>query len=85
MPIDPERLRALVKEHPDWYLREFSKALGVCPQAVQKRLVKMGITRKKKTFTYSEKSEAQRQAYLKLIMEIREEPRVSYVFCQGDM
>jgi transposase len=46
--IDPDALLKLLAEHPDWYLSEFSKVLNVCPQAVQKRFVKMGVTRKKK-------------------------------------
>jgi transposase len=46
--ISPERLKELLEKHPDWYFREFAEALGVCHQAVQKKLVRLGITRKKK-------------------------------------
>jgi predicted transcriptional regulator len=31
----------LLEKHPDWYLREFAGALGVCWQAVQKRFAKL--------------------------------------------
>jgi predicted transcriptional regulator len=46
--ISTERLNELVGNHPEWYLWEFAAELGVCRQAVQKKFVKLGITRKKK-------------------------------------
>jgi transposase len=39
--ISPEQLQDLPAKHPDWYLREFTDALGVCYQAVQKKFVKL--------------------------------------------
>jgi hypothetical protein len=58
---DTERLKELAEKHPGWYLREFTEELG--------------ITRKK-TFTYSGKSEERRKGYLKNIRRIPEENRV---------
>jgi transposase len=46
--INKEELLRLLKEHPDWYLREFAEELNVCLQAVDKMLKKLGVTRKKK-------------------------------------
>jgi transposase len=46
--IDPVKLLELVAAHPDWYLYEFAREFGVCEQAIQKRFVKLNITRKKK-------------------------------------
>jgi transposase len=46
--IDPEKLLDLLAAHPDWYLYEFARELGVCEQAIQKRFKKLNITRKKK-------------------------------------
>jgi transposase len=52
--ISTERLKELLEKHPDWYLREFAAELGVCHQAVQKKLVKLGITRKKNFYIFGE-------------------------------
>ena len=46
--IDPEKLRAYVKEHPDDTQREMAAALGRCHQAISQALKRYGITRKKK-------------------------------------
>jgi transposase len=46
--IDPDTLRRLREEHPDWYYSQFAKVFGVSAQAIQKRFAKMKITRKKK-------------------------------------
>jgi transposase len=46
--IDPVKLMELVKEHPDWYLREFAEVFGVSSQAIHKRFVSMQVTCKKK-------------------------------------
>jgi predicted transcriptional regulator len=42
------KLLDLAAAHPDWYLYEFARELGVCAQAIQKRFKKLNITRKKK-------------------------------------
>jgi hypothetical protein len=65
----------LLEEHPDWYLREFAEKFTVCPQAIHKTFEKLGVTRKK-TFTYSEKSEKEREAFLKEIAKIPDKKRV---------
>jgi transposase len=67
--INKEELRRLVDEHPDWYLKEFAEKLNVCFQAVQQMFKKLGITRKK-TCTYSGKSEEKREEYLAQLAKI---------------
>ena len=51
--IDPEKLSAYMKEHPDAYLREIAEVFGFTGEAVRQALVKLSITRKKK-LKYSE-------------------------------
>lgn len=46
--IDPEKLKAYVKEHPDDTQEEIAKKFGCCRQAVSKAMKRLGITRKKK-------------------------------------
>ena len=46
--LDPEKLSAYVKEHPDAYLREIGDVFGVTDDAVRLALIKMKITRKKR-------------------------------------
>ena len=46
--IDPEKLSAYVKEHPDAYLREIAKGFGCTEEAVRQALIKLKITRKKR-------------------------------------
>ena len=53
--IEPERLKEMVENHPDWYLREFAAELGVCLQAIDKRFKALGITRKKNFYLFRKK------------------------------
>ena len=46
--IDPEKLLAYVAANPDAYEREIAAEFGCGRSAVQKRLKKLGITRKKR-------------------------------------
>ena len=46
--IDPEKLSAYVKEHPDAYLREIAEEFGCTDMAVYYALGKLKITRKKR-------------------------------------
>ena len=46
--IDPEKLKAYVKEHPDETQKEMAEAFGCCNQAISKALKRCGITRKKR-------------------------------------
>jgi len=46
--IDPAKLSAYVKEHPDAYLREIAEGFGCTDEAVRQALVKLKITRKKR-------------------------------------
>lgn len=46
--IDSHALLAAISERPDATLSELSEQFGCWPQSIHKRLVKLGITRKKK-------------------------------------
>ncbi|MDE5754221.1 MAG: transposase [Oscillospiraceae bacterium] len=46
--IDPEKLKAYVKEHPDHTQKEMAEAFGCYNQAISKALRRCGITRKKR-------------------------------------
>jgi len=46
--LDPEKLSAYVKEHPDAYLREIAEVFGCTDDAVRLALIKLKITRKKR-------------------------------------
>lgn len=74
--IDKEMLKQAVEEHPDSELSELANLFSCTPQAVFYALKRMKITRKKKTFTYSEKSVAERMAYLLRLEQIPEEKRI---------
>lgn len=45
--IDPEKLKAYVREHPDAYQKEMAEEFGCSATAIQKALKRLGITRKK--------------------------------------
>ena len=45
--IDPEKLRAYVRDHPDAYLREIAEVFQCCQTAIRKTLIRLKITRKK--------------------------------------
>ena len=67
--LDPEKLKAYVKEHPDAYQQEMAERFGCSRQAVQKALKKLGITRKK-TKRYREQRAEQVAKYLEQIAHI---------------
>ena len=46
--IDPEKLLAYMAANPDAYEREIAAEFGCVRSSVQKRLAKLGITRKKR-------------------------------------
>ena len=46
--LDPEKLKAYVKEHPDAYLQEIGDAFGCSDTAVMKAFQRLGISRKKR-------------------------------------
>lgn len=46
--INPERLKAYVKEHPDATQQEMAEEFGCCNQAISKALKRNEITRKKR-------------------------------------
>jgi len=45
--IDPARLAAYIKEHPDAYLKEIAEVFKCNPSSIRKALIKLKITRKK--------------------------------------
>ena len=46
--LDPERLKAYIKAHPDAYLREIAEEFNCCETAVTYALRRLKITRKKR-------------------------------------
>lgn len=46
--IDPEKLKAYVKEHPDSIQKEMAESFGCSVEAISKALKRCGITRKKR-------------------------------------
>lgn len=46
--LDPEKLKAYVKENPDAYLKEIGEVFGCSDTAVSKAFKRLGITRKKR-------------------------------------
>ena len=54
--LDPEKLRAYVKEHPDAYLKEIGEAFGCSDTAVRKAFKRLGITHKKRRSAIASRS-----------------------------
>jgi transposase len=73
--IDPDELRKAVEKKPDSFLKELAEKFNCSAVAIHNRLKQMKITYKK-TFTYSEKSEEKRAAYLKELANIPVRKRV---------
>jgi transposase len=69
--LDPEKLRAHVKKHPDATLKEIQKVFGVSHHAVWVRLGQLGFTLKKT----HKISRAQRGAAVALPARTRKVPR----------
>ena len=46
--IDPEKLRAYIRDNPDAYLREIAEFFQCCQTAIRKALIRLKITRKKR-------------------------------------
>jgi len=74
--IDTKRLLALREANPDWFLRQYAEEFGVCPQAVHQKFIALGLSHKKKTFAYSERSEEKRAKYLKKVARVPVRKRV---------
>ena len=53
--IDSEQLLKAVKDNPDATLEEYAKLFGCCFQAIDRRLRKLGVTRKKNDALRGEK------------------------------
>jgi len=81
--VDPRALLERVEAPPDWILREYAKLFNCSPQAIASRFKKLGITRKKKTTSYQESDEKQRQEFqekVKKIEEKAEEPQEKIIY-----
>jgi transposase len=65
--IDPERLRKLVAEHPDWMQSEYARELNVAQSSICVELQRQKLTRKKITKRYCQRDEAKRQRFAKRI------------------
>jgi transposase len=56
--LDPVKLKAYVKEHPDAYLKEIGEVFGCSDTAVLKAFKRLNITRKKGRNTTANKSQS---------------------------
>lgn len=73
--IDPEKLKAYVKEHPDATQQEMADEFGCCNQAISKALKRNKITRKKTT-RYKEQDPEKVKEYKEKIKNIDPENMV---------
>jgi len=73
--IDKEALKQAVAEKPDAFLKEYAEQFDCTPTAVCYALEKFNITRKKKTFTYSEKSEREREEFTARLKRVPQNKR----------
>jgi transposase len=64
-----EELRQEVQAHPDRFQSEHAEQFGVAQPTISKALKQLGLTRKKKTTTYLEQNETDRQAFLAKLQE----------------
>ncbi len=76
--IDPEKLKAYVKEHPDAYQSEIAKEFNCTPEAIRKAFQRLKITRKKKAICYKEQRKEKVKGYLEQIVTIPFE-NIAYV------
>jgi transposase len=74
--VDPEKLKKIIEEKPDLFLKELAEIFDCSITSIHNRLKNQKITVKKKTFTYSEKSEEDRSKYLEELEKIPEHLRV---------
>lgn len=58
--IDPVKLEAYVKEHPDAYLTELAAEFNCATSSIHEALTKLGLVRKKKTKRYGEQDKKSR-------------------------
>ena len=62
--LQDEELKAYIAANPDAYFTEIAEHFNCSDEGVRKACKRLGITRKKKTKLYKERSEVKRQAYL---------------------
>ena len=62
--LQDEELKAYIAANPDAYFTEIAAHFNCSDEGVRKACKRLGITRKKKTKLYKERSEVKRQAYL---------------------
>ena len=68
--IPDEELRAYIAANPDAYYTEIAVDFGCSDEGIRRACKRLGITRKKKTKRYKERSEEKRQAFLYEIKDI---------------
>ncbi len=76
--IDPEKLKAYIKEHPDDTQQEIAEKFKCCNQAISKALKRNKITRKKKIVHYKEQDPEKVAEYKEKIKDIPQE-KIAYV------
>jgi len=68
--IPDEELRKHIAANPDAYFTEIAAHFGCSDEGIRKACKRLGITRKKKTRLYKERSEDKRQAFLDEVKDI---------------
>src|ERR1035441_8182370 len=72
--LDPQKLQAHVKKHPDATLKELQQVFGVSHHAVWVRLGQLGFTLKKKLIKYRERNEVQRWLFRRELEKLARRP-----------
>jgi transposase len=65
--IDLDKLKEYIKEHPDAHLHEIASEFEVSVMGIHYALKRLGITHKKKVFTYAEADPKKRAKFLQKI------------------
>jgi len=68
--IPDEELKAYIAANPDAYYTEIAVHFGCSDEGIRKACKRLGITRKKKTKFYKERSDEKRKKYLDEIEDI---------------
>ena len=71
-----EGFRQFVEANPGLTQKEMGVILGVSHTTVGQALKKINFTRKKKTYSYEEQNEEERQQFIKMIQEEKNEDLV---------
>jgi transposase len=74
--VEDEDLKKYIEAHPSATLEQMAQHFKVRAVSIWHRLKKLGITRKKKTFLYEERNEAEREEFVKKLEEKKDNPIV---------